>query len=260
MSGYAQNNDSVRAERLLNETLQHFKSHPEFYKSYNLREIVHYLGRRYLNMTNVELESILKIALVFDDDRRLFPYYQKLHDKSFVPLRPLSHPDAPAAIALESLMLAGLYPDSLPFCRLLQETFKDTMGLNPEGYVRHLAHIALACAWARSFKTRPIPCIEEPWCTKAAPRIQEKLITIQPGSDSWMEGTLALCWMSDSRQTLPDVLTVLEKVRCPGGLYRWDPSQEDCAAAHEHPTVLALWLLCLYKAGGIAHSWAWPED
>lgn len=255
----AQMDVSEKAQQLKQRILEHWEKNPNFYTTYNLREILHYLGRRYLRLPAESLGNLISIPLVYDDDRELFPYYQKLHNKYFTPSQPLSYPSAPARNGIERLMLAALYPDSMDFCAYLYEAERDTGGLNNESFVRHMAHVALAIQWVQSFMPGIPFCLNSQRMTAYKNRLLERLATLRTGTDSWMEGILALYWLNTPKSLMPDVLSVLEKVQCPSGAFRWDPYTEGCEAVHEHPTLLALWILCLEEAEGYLHSWAWPD-
>lgn len=257
--GRCQVEQVARLQKSKQLILNHLRLNPPFYTSYNLREILHYLGRSYLRFSPTELDNLLSVQLVYDDDKILFPYYQKLHNKQFVPMLPLSHPAAPARNPMERLMLAGLYPDSLNFCYAFKEALQDTAGLSDEGFVRHMAHVVLARMWARSFASGKMECLSRKQLRDQRMQILRRLEKLKSGTDTWMEGVLALYWLQTPRRQMPDMLSVLDKVQCPDGSFRWDPHTEGCEAAHEHPTVLALWLLCLEEAGGRVASWAWPE-
>lgn len=248
------------ARLMIEKIVQHWRQNPSFYTTYNLREILHYLGRRYLQFSPEELNEVLDIVPLYDDDRALYPYYQKLHNRHFYPVLPLSHPSAPTRNGIERLMLAALYPDSVDFCAFLNEAERDTLGLSPEGFVRHMAHVALTVPWILSFHADTPACLNYRRLSAYRNGLLICLESLPEGSDSWMEGILALYWLGTPATLLPDVISVLEKAQCPGGAFRWDPNTDNCAATHEHPTLLALWILCLKEAGGRIESWLWPDE
>jgi hypothetical protein len=249
-----------QSQKIKQLILEHWKKNPDFYTAYNLREILHYLGRRYLRLSPESLNKVLSLTIMYNDDKELFPYYQKLHNRHFKPPLPLSHPSAPARNAIERLMLAALYPDSLNFCAYLNIAENEMWDLSNESFVRHIAHVALAIQWVQSFMPDTPYCINSQRLLNYRNRLLERLAKVKAGSDSWMEGILALYWLNTPKNLLPDVLSVLEKVQCPSGAFRWNPHAEECNAAHEHPTLLALWIICLEEANGYIYSWIWPEE
>jgi len=251
-------NFNKKAQAILNRIIRDVIKSPNHYKSYNLREILHYLARNYSKISEKKWNKLLDITPCFDDDKLLFPYYQKLHDLYFRNTLPLDHPLAPRGNGIETLMLAGIYPDSLNFCLFLNQE-NNQIYSQSEYLIRHLAHVALAINWAESFASSPLPCISNQIKKHIAESIFKHLNFATNGSDTWMEGILGILLMGEILIDNKNIFFEVKNVRCPNGRWRYDPMQNSCKETHEHPTVLAAWIMAILSKNGTVANWKWPN-
>jgi hypothetical protein len=249
---FAQSDKDIKSAMKQSITYCDTKMKANDFKIYNIRELLHYVVRSFKLETPFALKEIIDFKPFYDDDKVIYPYFQRLHDKNKTASIDSVTNYVKNAEDLDKPLVWGIYADQLPHMDdvdVILRTYSE-----PSSNIRAAMHCALITKWAKDLgalnKIQDADTLRKKYTEILVNGIDKE----RPYTDNGIEGVLGLFILDRPDLVKKEWIESIISHQQPNGGWKWD-ADVNKSPIHDHTTVIALWVLAAYSAKDKNPSW-----